>query len=301
MSLQISQEDIDMLKGKEGEARQIAMRVIVRMAEIAGANRFIDIERAHIDACGYPGTGALALAERLAAKGGCVKVKTTMNAISEDPQSERLVRAFVQMGAAPTMTCAPYQLPDKPRCGEHIAWGESNAIVFANSVLGARTNRYGDGMDICAALTGRVPFTGFHLDENRKGSILIQVPNLPIDASFYPVLGYLIGDRVPRCVPVIEGITSTPTDDELKSFAAALASSGAIALFHMVGVTPEAPTREAAFEITPEKTPSRETSFRSKLEAPTSESAFASAPYPIWRITKEELRDAYMTLSQRQA
>lgn len=270
MELELSERDVAMLDGKEGEARQIAMRVIVRMAKLSGATHLIDICRAHIDACGYPGQGAITFAETLAKKGGTVKVKTTMNAVAQALETRRLVGAFVQMGATPTLTCAPYQLPDPPNFGEHIAWGESNAVVFANSVLGARTNRYGDGMEVCAALAGRVPLSGYHLDENRRGSVLVQLPKLKIDSSFYPVLGYLIGGRVPRGVPVIEGISSLPSVDELKSFAAALASSGAIALFHMIGVTPEASTKEAVLPTPPDF---------------------------VWNVTTEEIHRAYLELA----
>ncbi len=129
--------------------------------------------------------------------------------------------------------------------------GESNAIVYANSVLGARTNRYGDYMDICAAITGRVPKCGLHLSENRKGQVLFRLADidsalLQTDA-FYSILGHYIGKAAGSRIPVIEGLPASATGDQLKAFCAAVASSGGVALFHAVGVTPEAETREQAF------------------------------------------------------
>jgi predicted aconitase len=139
-----------------------------------------------------------------------------------------------------------------PKFGQQIAWGESNAIVFANSVIGARTERYPDLLDICAAITGRVPALGLHLTENRAGQLLIRLDEIPHwlqqDDSFDPVLGILVGRLAGHRIPVISGLTATPAEDQLKAFGAATASSGAVALFHVVGVTPEAPTCEGAFQ-----------------------------------------------------
>jgi len=156
------------------------------------------------------------------------------------------------MGTVPTWTCAPYQTDMRPSFGQQIAWGESNAIVFANSVIGARTERYPDLFDICCAITGRAPAIGLHLTENRAGTVLLQLKGIPeaLQASddFYPVLGHFLGKTALDGIPVIEGMGTVPNDDQLKALGAAAASSGAVALFHMVGVTPEAPTVEAAFQ-----------------------------------------------------
>jgi hypothetical protein len=155
------------------------------------------------------------------------------------------------MGAVPTFTCAPYQTAARPSFGEQIAWAESNAVAFANSVIGARTNRYGDYLDISCALTGRVPAAGLHLDEPRLGQILIRLSDLPpalvARDDFYPVLGYLLGTLVDDEIAVVDGLAATPSEDQLKSMAAAAATSGSVALFHIVGVTPEAPTLIEAF------------------------------------------------------
>lgn len=138
----------------------------------------------------------------------------------------------------------------RPRFGAHIAWGESNAIAFANSVLGARTQRYGDFVDIAAAVVGRAPFAGLHTDDGRLGEVLIDVTGLPADAvrrdSFFPLLGHLVGQWCGSRIPVVTGLSSA-TEDQLKAFGAAAASTGAVALFHIVGVTPEAHTSAEAF------------------------------------------------------
>jgi predicted aconitase len=150
----------------------------------------------------------------------------------------------------PTFTCAPYQTIFRPRFGAQIAWAESNAIVFANSVLGARTNRYGDFIDLCCALTGRAPYYGLHVTENRRATVLIDVEAFPEgegDAgSICVAAGHAIGRRCGDRIPAIRGLPKESSEDDLKALGAVAASAGAVALFHAVGLTPEAPTLEAA-------------------------------------------------------
>lgn len=168
------------------------------------------------------------------------------------------MRYYSAMGCRQTWTCAPYQLADRPRFGEQIAWAESNAIVFANSVLGARTERYGDFIDLCAAITGMVPAVGLHTDEGRVATVLVDVHGVPGRAmerdTFFHALGHLLGKWAGRAIAVIDGVPQA-TEDQLKALGAAAASSGSVAMFHMVGVTPEAPTlREALGGRAPERT-----------------------------------------------
>ncbi|MED3562655.1 aconitase X catalytic domain-containing protein [Bacillus xiapuensis] len=286
MQVELTKHDRNLLAGKKGIAKQLAMKVIVRMAEIQGAKKLIDIECAHIDGCIYTGPASLHFAETLAELGGRVTVPTTMNAISIDRQrwkdqgvdakwahfAQRLSDAYLRMGATPTFTCAPYLLPGKPQKGMEIAWAESNAVVYANSVIGAKTNRYGDLMDICAAITGRVPLTGLHLEKNRKGTMIIDVGEIKdIDSFFYPVFGYLVGQKVNGGVPVIMGLNHTPSADDLKAFGAACATAGSVGMFHIVGITPEAPTIEHALG--------------------------KKAPASIHKITKGELQEVWEKLS----
>lgn len=266
MSLQLLEKDRAMLLGEHGPAAKMAMSIVVRMADVSGAQELLDITAAHIDSTVYIGAAGLEFAERLAGFGARVAVPTTLNvsgldeyhwqewAVSPDwaKHAHRQMIAYQSMGATPTWTCAPYQLETKPSFGQQIAWGESNAIVFANSVIGARTERYPDLFDICCAITGRAPAMGLHLTENRAGQLLFRLVGVPSNLQarddFYPVLGNLIGERSGDKIPVLDGIAVTPNEDQLKSLGAAAASSGSVALFHLVGITPEAPTLQAAFQ-----------------------------------------------------
>ncbi|MEX1207518.1 MAG: aconitase X catalytic domain-containing protein [Acidimicrobiia bacterium] len=261
--LHLTDPDQAMLGGEQGEAAALAMRILVRMAEAAGASRMIDVTGAHIDSCLYHGEAGLDFAERLSASGGRVVVPTTLNVSSLDllhpalfrgdgllaERGRRLMRAYVSMGGQPTFTCAPYQ-STRPALGEHVAWAESNAIVFANSVLGARTDRYGDFIDICAAITGRVPEAGLHLDEHRRAEAVFHIaalPELVRDSELlYPIVGHLVGGMTGSLLPAIIGLPADAPEDGLKALGAAAASSGGVAMFHAVGRTPEAPTLEAA-------------------------------------------------------
>ena len=265
-ALRLTDADQAMLDGKQGLADQMAMRIISRMAGIVGAEQLMDITGAHIDSSLYMGEATLEFAEKLSDLGAQVKVPTTLNVSGVDEaawqewevpaswaEKARLqMAAYEQMGCAPTWTCAPYQLEQRPQFGEQVAWGESNAIVFANSVLGARTERYPDLLDICAAITGRVPEVGLHLTENRAAQVHLQLEDIPAELqrhdSFYPVLGYVLGEIAGDRVACISGFDLEPTEDQLKGLGAAAASSGAVALFHIPGVTPEAPTLEVAFQ-----------------------------------------------------
>ncbi len=258
-----------MLAGERGRAAQMAMRILATMAEVYGAERLLDIESVHVDGCLYHGESGVEFAERLVEGKAKVVVPTTLNVGALDllhPEyfrgseqvralAGRMMRAYEAMGCRPTWTCAPYQALHRPAFGTQIAWAESNAIVFANSVLGARTNRYGDFIDICAAITGRAPAVGLHLAGPRRGQLLFRLVGVPArllgEDALYPVLGYFLGAHSGTKIPVIEGLRPETTEDQLKALGAAAASSGAVALFHAVGVTPEALTLEAALQGRP--------------------------------------------------
>ncbi|HNK63637.1 MAG TPA: aconitase X catalytic domain-containing protein [Anaerolineales bacterium] len=266
MSLTLSTKDHEMLRGGHGKAAKMAMTIVTRMAEVTGARELLDITGAHIDSTVYIGDAGLEFAERLAGLGAKVAVPTSLNVSGLDEhhwqewavpsdwarQAHRQMVAYQSMGTVPTWTCAPYQTELRPSFGQQIAWGESNAIVFANSVIGARTERYPDLFDICCAITGRAPAIGLHLTENRAGQLLFRLVDISTalqqSDDFYPVLGHFIGKHTLDKIPVIDGMTFTPNEDRLKSFGAATASSGGVALFHMVGITPEAQTLEAALQ-----------------------------------------------------
>ena len=263
MTLNLTTEDRALLSGGDGEATALAMRILVSAAELLRARSLVQITSAHIDGCLYHGDGGVEFAETLVAAGGQVAVPTTLNVGALDllhPDSVRVdqsktsmarrqMDAYVSMGAQPTFTCAPYQIGHEPGVGEQIAWGESNAIAFANSVLGARTERYGDFLDACCALTGRAPLYGLHIAKNREAKVVVDVTAVPGALKdqdvFYPVLGTWLGLEIGREIPLIVGLPPTVTRDQLKALGASAASTGAVALFHVLGVTPEAPTLDA--------------------------------------------------------
>lgn len=261
-SVELSENDQAVLDGKEGKARQVAMQIILSIAEIQGASQLIDVKQAHIDGCIYTGPASLRFAKQLCEWGAKVKIFTSLNSISVDqrrwrsqgvdplfgePASE-LASSYVDMGCTPTFTCAPYLLDTAPVLGDQVVWAESNAVVYANSVLGARTMKYPDYLDICIALTGRAPLSGCHIDSNRQASIIIEVPTLSkIEDSFYPLLGYHVGLIAGNQIPVVTGLESVAvSSDDLKGFGAAFATSSAAPMFHIAGVTPEASSVEVA-------------------------------------------------------
>ncbi|WP_307330406.1 cis-3-hydroxy-L-proline dehydratase [Pseudomonas lini] len=252
----LSEQDRKMLAGDQGKAAQVAMQVVLRMADLQGASELINVTQAHIDGCIYTGPASLKFAEQFVEWGAKVVVPTTLNSISVDQRRWRTLgvdpefgepasavgTAYMAMGARMSYTCAPYLLESAPKAGEQIVWAESNAVVYANSVLAARTLKYPDYLDICIAITGRAPLSGCHLDEHRKPQLKIQV-TLPdeLDDAFYPLLGYHVGLLSGKRIPVVFGLEdAAPSLDNLKAFSAAFGTTSGAPLFHIAGVTPEA-------------------------------------------------------------
>ncbi len=261
-TLRLTQEERAVLEGQGASA--MAMRIVVEAAGFMGAERLVEITSAHIDGCLYHGDGGVEFAEKLVQADARVRVPTTLNVGALDLLHPGLVKvdghrtamarrqmvAYEAMGCQPTWTCAPYQVGHRPGRGEQVAWGESNAIAFANSVLGARTERYGDFLDICCALTARAPLAGLHLDEKRRAAVVVDTsalsPWLKDSDVFYPVLGSWLGTEVGSEVAAIDGLPPEVSEDRLKALGAAASSTGAVGLFHVVGVTPEAPDLRTA-------------------------------------------------------
>ena len=255
-ALALTSLDRSLLAGEHGKAAQVAMQIVLRMAALQGATALLDITQAHIDGCIYTGPASLRFAEQLVQWGAKVRVPTTLNSISVDQRRWRelgidpalgvpasaLGDAYMAMGASLSFTCAPYLLDSAPKAGEQIVWAESNAVVYANSVLGARTLKYPDYLDICIALTGRAPLIGCHLEARRKAQLLIELPQLgTLDDAFYPLLGYHVGALAGSRIPLVLGLAAAqPSLDDLKAFGAAFATTSAAPLFHIAGVTPEA-------------------------------------------------------------
>jgi hypothetical protein len=262
--VQLSGDDEAKLAGEAGPGTQLAMKLVVAAATWIDAGSLLDIEMAHIDGCLYHGPAGLDFVTRLSQLDARVAVPTTLNVTSldllhpglhlgdeEEARRARMqMEAYEHLGCRPTWTCAPYQLATRPGFGQQIAWGESNAIVFANSVLGARTERYGDFLDVACAITGRAPAGGLHLDEHRVATAVVELVDVAVDDMLFPVLGHWLGRFAGSEVVAVVGIEAA-TEDQLKALGAAAASSGAVGLFHVVGVTPEAPSLAAALGDAP--------------------------------------------------
>lgn len=266
--LVLSDSDRAVLAGAQGPAAQRAMEILVAMAVSQGAKALCSVTRVHIDGCIYASTAHLRFAEEMAALGARVVVPTTTNAISVDRENwraqgvpegfggpaSRLADAYVAMGARPSFTCAPYLLPDPPQAGEAIGWSESNAVIYANTVLGARTVKHPDFLDLCIALTGRAPLSGVYLPEQRRPRRVIRVeaPRL-VDDAFWPMLGWLVGQAAPDRIPLVTGCEALPASaDDLKALCAAFGTTSAAPMLHLAGHTPEAdlPPIEGADEVT---------------------------------------------------
>ncbi|KAF3033206.1 hypothetical protein E8E12_004417 [Didymella heteroderae] len=248
------------------KAQGLAMDIIIRTASIMKAPSLMSVCQAHVDGAHF-GPASVLFGKRLRDLGGKFAVPTTVNAITVDQQrwrdlgvdkafgteSDELAQAFLDMGAQMSFTCAPYQLDSAPKLDVQVAFGESNVVCYANSVLGARTAKYPNMLEALIALTGRAPRAGIHLTENRVPQIAISVPpfslslltETALDDSFWPLLGYEVGAKAGSLIPIITGLDQTstaqpPSRDALKAFSAAFATSAGAPMFHILGITPEA-------------------------------------------------------------
>ena len=259
--IHLSNSDKKMLAGDNGEATKIAMEVLCLMAAAQNADKLIDVSRGHIDGCILAHDANLHFAEKMLDMGASVIIPTTINAISVDRENwksqgvapdlggkaSRLADAYVKMGAYPTFTCAPYLLDEKPSKGEVIGWSESNAVIYANSVIGARTQKHPDYLDLFIAMTGRTPNTGVYLEENRKPVCEIQVV-LPsnFDDAIWPMIGWLAGHKSPNGIPVLNGLEDILiSNDDLKALCAAFGTTSAAPMIHIKGHTPESELQSA--------------------------------------------------------
>ncbi|HJP71856.1 MAG TPA: aconitase X, partial [Candidatus Limnocylindria bacterium] len=231
----MSASDRALLDGVHGEGAAFAMRLVLRAAEVTGAEELIDIAGAHVDSCLYHGEATLDFVDRLVDGGARTAVPTTLNVGGVDllhpelyrgdprvaERSRLLMDRYRALGARPTFTCAPYQLAgSRPLLGEQVAWGESNAIAFCNSVLGARTNRYGDFIDVAAAITGRVPYAGLHRTDERRARLVLRLADdVPValrdSDTLHPLLGMVLGRRAGSTVAAIDGLPPGQSEDRL--------------------------------------------------------------------------------------
>lgn len=270
----LTEEESTMMGSAANAAERVALRVLIQYAKITASSplstHYLDVAKAHIDGCTYIGNGGLSFVQRLVDAGGRVKVPTTLNSVSADrsrwkalgvPADRALASiavgdAYLALGCQQSFTCAPYLLRDPPQLGQDIVWGESNAVVYANTVLGARTEKYADYLDICCAIVGKVPAAGVHLQKNRLPRIaldatdLLQQLRIELSESredievLFPVLGHLCGTLSDGDVPILLGFNEDwahfVTRDHLKAFCAAYGTTGTSPLIHIAGITPEA-------------------------------------------------------------
>ncbi len=269
---ELTEIEARMLAGEMGAGVQRAMEIVFTLGRIYGAPDLVPVTHVQISGVSYKNLGdaGVEFLERWADEGARVRVPTMLNPMGMEESSWRdmgipeefalpqmaVVDAFVRMGVQPTLSCTPYFLPrGMPKRGDHLAWAESSAVVFANSILGAYTNREGGPGALAAAIVGRTSRYGLHLDENRVATHVIRVRARLKSIADYGALGYLVGkavrDGVPyfedlaEQLPLLSGDISGGGDavDRLKTMGAAMAASGSIALYHVAGVTPEAVER----------------------------------------------------------
>ncbi|MCL5876627.1 MAG: aconitase X catalytic domain-containing protein [Candidatus Bathyarchaeota archaeon] len=252
--MELTSQEQTMLDGKEGYAVRKSMEILVALGEIFGAKNLIGVGGVQVAGVSYHNLGdaGLEFLNSLAADGK-VKVLTTLNPAGMDLENwqqlgispefaekqNMVIDAFQRMGIVISCTCTPYLIGNLPLYGEHVAWSESSAVTFANSVLGARTNREGGPSALAAAFVGKTPNYGLHLDENRVPDVHVQVNAELTKLSDWGALGYAIGKKAENKIPYITGIKTVDLD-ELKSFCASVVTYGAKPLFYMKGVTPGA-------------------------------------------------------------
>jgi len=251
--MELTKEEQSMLDGEEGEGVQKAMEILLALGKIYDAGRFIPVKSAQVAGVSYKNLGdaGLEFLEDWAAKGAKVRIPTTLNPAGIDIENWkklgisgefaekqiRVIEAYKNMGIQPSCTCTPYLAGNLPKQGEHVAWSESSAVSYANSVIGARTNREGGPSALAAAIAGRTPAYGLHLDENRKANLIVDVGCELNSISDFGALGYIIGKEKGNSIPYFKGIKQADSD-QLKSLGAAMAASGAVALYYVEGITP---------------------------------------------------------------
>lgn len=275
--MKLAKEEKEMLEGKHGNAARMAMEILVALGEIYGATRFVPVSSVQVSGVSYHNLGdaGLEFLEDLA-RDGKARVLATLNpagmdiedwkklGISDDFAQKQLaiINAFARMGMVVSCTCTPYFVGNLPGFGEHVAWGESSAVTFANSVLGARTNREGGPSALAAALTGRTPEYGLHLNENRQAQLRVVVKAELHGTSDFAALGYVLGKNGGNRIPYMTGIRKASME-ELKALCAALPTYGGPSIFHIRGITPNK-TRK---------------------------------PKDVMEISEEDIRDAYAALN----
>jgi predicted aconitase len=286
----LTQEEEMILKGEHGPAAALAMKLLVALGQIYDAERMIAIKSAQISGVSYKNIGdaGLEFLENFANLGARICVRTNLNPAGMDldnwkdlgisqsfaEKQFRIINAFRKMNIQSSCSCTPYLIGNKPRFGEHIAWAESSAVAYANSVLGARTNREGGPSALASAIIGKTPLYGYHLNENRNPTCVVRV-EIPVQGAFeYSILGYVIGKKLGYGVPLITGIRKRPRLEELKAFSASVATAGSIALYHIPRITPEYRVTGEKREVFKETFSVEKSDFKEAIDALSQVDAF---------------------------
>lgn len=257
--MKLNQEEQEMLEGKYGEGAKIALKIQVALGDVFKAERMVPVSRTHVALSNQDAD--IWFAEKMVEAGAKCRVSPTVNpgfnleyfqcittiSKKDEEQIRRTRKAYKELGATLTFDCTPYQEKNVPRFGEITAYSESSATPFINSVYGARTNRESAQSALCAAITGRTPLYGFLLDENRKGEVLVDVQAKIKNDFDYQLLGYAVPKKLKFKTPVFVNVPTNPSPAALMNLGAQLNTAGNVPMYHIVGVTPEAPTLEAAF------------------------------------------------------
>lgn len=257
--MRLTSEEQSMLDGDQGKAAQKAMQILVALGRIYGAGQMLPVRSVQIAGVSYDnlGNAGLEWLSEMADGGGRARVTATLNPAGMDIENwqklgisagfaekqQKVIDAFARMGVMTTCTCTPYLAGNEPVLGDTLAWSESSAVCYANSVIGARTNREGGPSALAAALTGHTPEYGMHLDMNRQPGVTVEVQTSLPDTADFGALGKVIGERLEapgrKAIPFITGV-ATASMEQLKAFCASIATYGGLAMFHMWGITPEA-------------------------------------------------------------
>ncbi len=261
--MELTDREQKMLEGEFGEAKQIAMEILVALGRIYNAEKMIPVSSAQVAGVSYKtiGDAGLEYLEHMALIGARVSIPTFLNPagmdvkqwkemkIPEDFAAKqlRILDAYHKMGIIASYTCTPYLVDIRPKKGEHVAWSESSAVAFANSVLGAYTNREGGPSALCAGICGVTPYYGLHLKKNRVANFKIKVEAKLKSYNDYGAMGYFIGEKIGNGRPAFSDIK--PNEDQMKLLGAAMAAAGAVSIFYVKGVTPEYIVDENAKEI----------------------------------------------------
>lgn len=258
--MQLSKEEERIFDGEAGEGPKIAIRLLNSLGELGGAERLIPVKSAHISGVSYKnvGEGGIQFLRKISHR---VNVPTSLNPLGFDidnggpvdiddtfrKKQMEIVEIYREMGVMDSFTCTPYYYYNEPSFGDHISWAESSAIIYVNSLIGARTNRESGPSALAAAIIGKTPDHGLHRKDGRRASVVVNAEG-PLDYTKFAALGLFLGPKLNRNIPIIKGQKGAK-GIELKALSAALSATSSIPMFHVEGVTRESDLVEDSPEV----------------------------------------------------